>query len=71
MALSLLHLLDALEVLSWLEHRPVRVIGLTGLIVGGLTTFADQGPKLLPVGLICAGVIWALAEAWFYYVNSD
>lgn len=70
MPLSLIDLLGALDVLTLLEHRIVRVMTLTGLTIGGLVVLTRGGTTLLGVGLLVAGVVWGLVEAWFYYVHS-
>lgn len=70
MPLSLIDLLGALDGLTLLEHRIVRVITLTGLTTGGLVVLTRCGSTLLGVGLLVAGVVWGLVEAWFYYVHS-
>lgn len=68
--LSFLDALSALDALSVLVRRPVRVIAVAGLIIAGPIVLARGGQTLLGVGLLLAGMVWGLIEAWFFYVHS-
>jgi len=63
-AANIVNLLDGV---TWLAHRPVRILVIAALFVGGLWCVVYGGKTLAGWLMVSGAVAWALGELWFYH----
>ncbi|MBS1713085.1 MAG: hypothetical protein JST30_01975 [Armatimonadetes bacterium] len=59
--------LNLLEGASWLAHRPVRIVAVVAVFIGGLWCLVYGGKALAGWLMVSGAVAWALGELWFYH----